>query len=192
MTAVEWLADKVTDMIHESNHIELVSLLEQAIQIDKDNTISFGYRCIGEVDSELGDLVYKKVPEEVYNETYGNARPELRHKDGTPMRKYNSPKLQAIEMENKQTAVEWLFERINLFCMFTDGIPDEWSEALEQAKKMEEEQMENLRPQIISNCVIKEIADKEIDKIAKEYVLYNESKRNWVVEGMKLYREHLK
>ena len=29
-TAVEWLVDKVTDMIHESNHIELVSLLEQA------------------------------------------------------------------------------------------------------------------------------------------------------------------
>ena len=32
---------------------------------------------------------------------------ELRHKDGTPMRKYNSPKLQAIEMENKlQEAAE--------------------------------------------------------------------------------------
>jgi hypothetical protein len=31
---------------------------------------------------------------------------ELRHKDGTPMRKYNSPKLQEIKMENKQqTAV---------------------------------------------------------------------------------------
>lgn len=35
------------------------------------------------------------------------------------------------------------------------------------------------------------ITDNEIDKIAKEYVLYNESKRNWVVEGMKLYREKL-
>jgi hypothetical protein len=41
----------------------------------------------------------------------------------------------------QQTAVEWLFERINLFCMFTDGIPDEWSEALEQAKQMEKEQI---------------------------------------------------
>ena len=37
-----------------------------------------------------------------------------------------------------------------------------------------------------------EISDDEIEKIAKEYVLYNESKRNWVVEGMKLYREQLK
>ena len=43
----------------------------------------------------------------------------------------------------QQTAVEWLFERINLFCMFTDGIPDEWSEALEQAKQMEKEQIIN-------------------------------------------------
>ena len=37
-----------------------------------------------------------------------------------------------------------------------------------------------------------EISDEEIEKIAKEYVLYNESKRNWVVEGMKLYREQFK
>lgn len=37
-----------------------------------------------------------------------------------------------------------------------------------------------------------EISDEEIEKIAKEHVLYNESKRNWVVEGMKLYREQLK
>ncbi len=43
--------------------------------------------------------------------------------------------------DKKQTAVEWLFERINMFCMFTDGIPDEWSEALEQAKAMEKQQI---------------------------------------------------
>ena len=43
-------------------------------------------------------------------------------------------------MEQKQTAVEWLFEKINMFCMFTDGIPDEWSEALEQAKEIEKQQ----------------------------------------------------
>lgn len=46
---------------------------------------------------------------------------------------------------NKLSPVEWLFERINLFCMFTDGIPDEWSEALEQAKKMEEETKSEIR-----------------------------------------------
>lgn len=42
---------------------------------------------------------------------------------------------------NKQTAVEWLFEKINMFCLFTDGIPDEWSEALEQAKEMHKQEI---------------------------------------------------
>ena len=39
---------------------------------------------------------------------------ELRYKDGSPMRKYNSPKLQAIEMENNKsvTAIEWLVEML--------------------------------------------------------------------------------
>jgi ribosomal protein L32 len=48
-------------------------------------------------------------------------------------------------------------------------------------------------------CVIKigkqnqqEISDEEIEKAAKEYVLYNDQKRAWVIEGMKLYREQLK
>ena len=44
---------------------------------------------------------------------------------------------------SKQTAVEWIFERINMFCMFTDGVPDEWQEALEQAKQMEKEVIMN-------------------------------------------------
>lgn len=35
-------------------------------------------------------------------------------------------------------------------------------------------------------------SDEEIEKIAKEYVLYNESKRNWVIEGMKLYKKMIK
>ena len=43
--------------------------------------------------------------------------------------------------QNNMTAVEWLFEKINMFCLFTDGIPDEWSEALEQAKEIEKKQI---------------------------------------------------
>ena len=38
----------------------------------------------------------------------------------------------------------------------------------------------------------KEISDKEITKLASEHILYNDSKRQWVIEGMKLYREQLK
>ena len=75
----------------------------------------------------------------------------------------------------QQTAVEWLE---NKMATFNIHFFKELKEAFEQAKQIEKEQ--------------KEISDEEIEKIAKEYVLYNESKRNWVVEGMKLYREQLK
>jgi hypothetical protein len=37
-----------------------------------------------------------------------------------------------------------------------------------------------------------EISDEEIVSLANEHILYNDSKRQWVIEGMKLYREHLK
>jgi len=37
-----------------------------------------------------------------------------------------------------------------------------------------------------------ELSDDEITKLANEYILYNNSKRDWVIEGMKLYREKLK
>lgn len=37
----------------------------------------------------------------------------------------------------------------------------------------------------------KEISDEEITKLANEHILYNDSKRQWVIEGMKLYREQL-
>jgi len=55
---------------------------------------------------------------------YNRAKPdeisaELRYKDGTPMRKYNSPKLQAIEMEIsdeeiKKAAKECRFEDLDI------------------------------------------------------------------------------
>ena len=91
-------------------------------------------------------------------------------------------------MENKQTAVEWLTEKFTE-CGFTFS-----GNIFEQAKKMEEEQMENLRPQIISNCVIKEIADDEI-----KYAAYKDKNVNMgmepesaFIDGAKWYREQLK
>jgi uncharacterized protein YukE len=38
----------------------------------------------------------------------------------------------------------------------------------------------------------KEISDEEIVKLTNEHILYNDSKRQWVIEGMKLYRKQLK
>ena len=50
--------------------------INQAIQtlseptLDKQQMIDFGYACLGEVESELGDLIYIKVPEDVYKDTF--------------------------------------------------------------------------------------------------------------------------
>jgi hypothetical protein len=39
---------------------------------------------------------------------------------------------------------------------------------------------------------ILEISDDEICLSANEHILYNDFKRQWVIEGMKLYREQFK
>jgi hypothetical protein len=36
------------------------------------------------------------------------------------------------------------------------------------------------------------LSDNDIESLAKDYILYNDSKRQWVIDGMKLYREQLK
>lgn len=45
---------------------------EQWIAKEKKELISFGYTQINWIDSEIGDLIYKKNPEEIYTETYIN------------------------------------------------------------------------------------------------------------------------
>jgi 1,2-phenylacetyl-CoA epoxidase catalytic subunit len=42
----------------------------------------------------------------------------------------------------KQTAVEWLFDRFNMLFMFHEGIPNELQKAYEQAKEMEKQRIE--------------------------------------------------
>jgi len=43
---------------------------ENLLEKEKKQLIAFGYSQIQNTDSELGDLIYKKVPEEIYNETF--------------------------------------------------------------------------------------------------------------------------
>jgi virulence-associated protein VapD len=44
--------------------------IKEALKKEKKQLIDFGYSQIQQVDSEIGDLIYKKVPEEIYNETF--------------------------------------------------------------------------------------------------------------------------
>jgi len=90
-------------------------------------------------------------------------------------------------MEKNKTAVEWLFEKL------WDEPKDKftWYALREKAIKMEKEQLENARPQIISNCIIKEISDEEIEKFASDFYDSNGSESIFIM-GAKWYREQLK
>jgi hypothetical protein len=72
-TAVEWTFEQISniDWKHLSDS-DRNDLFDQAKQMERERIIDFAYLQIKEMESELGDLIYKKVPEEIYNETYGN------------------------------------------------------------------------------------------------------------------------
>jgi hypothetical protein len=70
-TSVEWLFSQLPDHLRLSR--DGFDLLNQAKEMEREQIISFGYTQIQYIDSEIGDLIYKKVPEEIYNETYGGS-----------------------------------------------------------------------------------------------------------------------
>ena len=111
---------------------------------------------------------------------------ELKYKDGTPMRKYNSPKLQEIEMENKQTAVEWLFEKL------WDEPKDKftWYALREKAIQMEKEQNNYTEEHLEMVSSQTEISDEKIAEKAEEFE-YTDGIYGFK-QGVKWYREQLK
>ena len=98
---------------------------------------------------------------------------------------------EAVESGNnkQQTAVEWLEQKLKDRYSLIHSQP-----LFEQAKQMEKEQLENARPQIISNCVIKEISDDEIEKAAWDYEIkeIGDGYNHHFVEGARWYREQLR
>jgi len=96
--------------------------------------------------------------------------------------------LQIKDMENKQTAVEWLemqYHRKDYTLSSND---------FQQAKQMEKEQLDNSRPQIISNCVIKEMSNEEVWNASIEYDNHTIQETPMVnfQQGAFWYREQLK
>jgi hydrogenase maturation factor len=116
----------------------------------------------------------------------------------------------------KQTAVEWLIEQLlkKSDIEYING----FNNLVEQAKEIEKEEIMNSwvsgvvsegnmtaeqyfnetfvskesDDHIVDINKMVEISDEEIIKLANEYILYNDSKRQWVIEGMKLYKKQLK
>ena len=121
-------------------------------------------------------------------------------------------------MSKQQTAVDWLYNNLKSHFEHDGDLLEVVHFSLEQAKAMEKAQImnawalgvlsdDNMTAQqyftetyeskesddhIVDTNKMVEISDEEITKLANEYILYNDSKRQWVIEGMKLYREHLK
>jgi len=121
---------------------------------------------------------------------------------------------------SKQTAVEWLYNNLKSHFEHDGDLLEVVQFSFDQAKAMEKEQMEDswidgmnsdnghfgTSEQYYNKTYeskesddhigdaneMVEISDEEIIKLANEYILYNDSKRQWVIEGMKLYREQLK
>jgi hypothetical protein len=66
-TAVEWLTEMITDMIHEAHHSELADLFESAKAMEKERTL-VDYSC-GARDAILNIDFVDAI--KYYNETYG-------------------------------------------------------------------------------------------------------------------------
>jgi len=49
----------------------LIAAKPRLKELEKEQMISFAYTQIQYIDAEIGDLIYKKLPQEIYNETYG-------------------------------------------------------------------------------------------------------------------------
>lgn len=75
-TAVEWFIKELKYKFSISFDFDTKDLedfnmtIQQAKEMEKQQLISFGYTQIQYIDTDLGDLIYKKTPEEIYNDTY--------------------------------------------------------------------------------------------------------------------------
>jgi len=70
-TAVEWFNEEINKLnVGNDARVFIAKLFEQAKEMEKRNTISFGYSCVAEVEVKKGNLIYNKVPEEIYIETF--------------------------------------------------------------------------------------------------------------------------
>ena len=74
MTVMQELKQHIKNMVDNGGDMDLlcvIGMIEmEYIPKEKQQLISFGYSQIQHIDAEIGDLIYNKVPEEIYNETF--------------------------------------------------------------------------------------------------------------------------
>jgi hypothetical protein len=70
-TAVEWLTEMITDMIHEAHHSEFADLFESAKAMEKEQIIAAYRNGRKDEDTAYYDAFFQRTCEDYYNETYG-------------------------------------------------------------------------------------------------------------------------
>lgn len=68
-SSVEWLVDKVMDMIHESNHVQLSEIYQQAKSMQEEEIGDAHYD--GQIEGFTG-IPSKDLAKKYYNETFNN------------------------------------------------------------------------------------------------------------------------
>lgn len=71
-SSIEWLISQIKEdqLTQAKTPIEWSEIYEQAKQLHKKEIIDFGYLQINYIEAEIGDSIFKKVPEEIYAEKY--------------------------------------------------------------------------------------------------------------------------
>ena len=176
-TAMQELIDQL-DPIHEGVKLLATRLLEMEKQqiIDAINDVSrnnvmYANKIVSSLSPIEGELFMhnEKLAEQYYNETYGG--------DSTTSLELLFLATQAQELDmGYESSIRKMTE-------------EEW-QAAERAQTSDGRTKLHWKTSLLIHTP--EISDEEITKLANEHILYNDSKRQWVIEGMKLYREQLK
>lgn len=69
-SSIDWLIEKITDMVHESNHPELANLYEQAKAMHKEETMDAFQLGKWDWAEHLEKSIESKDPAQYYNETF--------------------------------------------------------------------------------------------------------------------------
>lgn len=70
-TALEWFASEIAGDLSPSYGPRLQGIFEQALQMEREQIVSFCYDFIPTIQVVDNETVFTQLPEEIYNKTYG-------------------------------------------------------------------------------------------------------------------------
>jgi hypothetical protein len=75
-SAVDFLVKEISTILGkiDTNNLQdyfLTDAINKAKEIEKRQLIAFGYLQIDNIEAEIGDCTYSKLPEQIFDEIYG-------------------------------------------------------------------------------------------------------------------------